>query len=1224
MSYDGTLKFDTSIDTSSFQSGLNKISDLAKGAIKTTTAVISGAATGITGLGAAAIKVGASFEKSMSNVAAISGATGDELKSLTDKAKEMGAKTKFSASESADAFSYMAMAGWKTTDMLNGIEGIMNLAAASGEDLATTSDIVTDALTAFKLTAADSGHFADVLATASSNANTNVSLMGETFKYVAPVAGALGFSAEDCAVAIGLMANSGIKASQAGTSLRSIITRMAKPTTEVQSAMDALGLSLTKSDGSMKSLNEIMLDMREGFANLTQDQQAQMAASLGGQEAMSGLLAIVNASNNDFNKLTESIANCDGATAEMADTMSDNLPEQITILKSGLEGLGISLYEEMQAPLKDVVKEAQTMIQELQDTFNNGGLDSLVVKAGEVMAQIVTEVAQSAPKLIEVAENLVSSFINGIVAYKNEFASAGATMASELVCAIMDVTGDMWSAGIELFAEFLQGLTEHSEEIGQSFGEMISKIGGAVQENTPLIIQAAKDFVAGFCQGLSEEFPGISALLDGFFDGFLKSTKENTEKIMDVFSKLFEVLDNQDPATLESIGEAIGTIASAIVALKVAKIVTQSVKELFSALGTFKGIASETCGVIGKIVEGFNLWRGGAGTLMEVLKLEFPQIAAIFSSIAGAVSKVIGFITEFGASIAGIGSIIGGTVLAVTNFVDMFVNGFNAIKEAFMVVGIALAAVGAVILGAPALVAAAVAGIVAAVATAVVVIKEHWEQIVEFFKEIPDKLKELGSSIAEWFSEIPDKMSELGSSISKWFSGVLDSIGEFIDSVSEWFSELPGKIVDAIDSLAERFVEWGDSMLETASEVVTQIIDSIVQFFMDLPYKIGYAIGFVIGTLVSWGISALEWVTTTIPQIIEAIVNFFAELPGKVWSWLTNTYNNFVTWGTNTLQKAKEIGINVIDSIVQFFTELPGKVSTWLTNTYNNFIAWGSNMLQKAKEVASDCIESIIKFFSELPGKVWNWLIDTYNKFTAWGVNTLQKAKEIGSNTIESIIKFFSELPDRIWTWLNNTLQKVIQWGSDMVAKGKQAASDLCSTVIDEVSQLPGKMLDIGYNIVTGIWDGICNAGNWFKSQVSSFFSGIVDGVKDGLGIHSPSRVFADEVGKWIPPGIGVGIETEMPTLYKQMDAEMSALGKRMQTAVNVETGKIAVNKKVSTTYKVEKEKQGVFESGDTTVEVTGETHVHVDLDSREVGEATTPIVDEKMARIDMHKKRGG
>lgn len=281
-------------------------------------------------------------------------------------------------------------------------------------------------------------------------------------------------------------------------------------------------------------------------------------------------------------------------------------------------------------------------------------------------------------------------------------------------------------------------------------------------------------------------------------------------------------------------------------------------------------------------------------------------------------------------------------------------------------------------------------------------------------------------------------------------------------------------------------------------------------------------------------------------------------------------------------------------------------------------------MLQKAGEIASNCIDSIVKFFSELPGKIWNWLTDAFNKLVTWGSNTLQKAREIASNTIDAIVNFFSQLPGKIWTWLSNTLQKVIQWGSDMVAKGKQAASDLCSAVINGVANLPSQMASVGYNIVMGVWNGICNAAGWFRRQVQSFFSGIVDGVKGALGIHSPSKVFADEIGKWIPPGIGVGIEAEMPDLYQQMDDEMANLGKRMQTAVNVETGKIAVDKKVSTTYKVEKEKQGVFESGDTTVEITGETHVHVDLDGREVGDTTTPIVDENMARIDTHKKRGG
>ena len=193
-----------------------------------------GVTTPIVALGAKAVKTAADFESSMSEVSAISGATGEDLQKLESLAKKMGETTRFSASEAAEALKYMAMAGWKTEDMLNGLEGIMNLSAASGENLGATSDIVTDALTAFGLSAADSGHFADLLAKASSNANTNVSMMGETFKYVAPVAGALGYSAEDVALAVGLMANSGIKASQAGTSLRASMTNLAKPTKEMR------------------------------------------------------------------------------------------------------------------------------------------------------------------------------------------------------------------------------------------------------------------------------------------------------------------------------------------------------------------------------------------------------------------------------------------------------------------------------------------------------------------------------------------------------------------------------------------------------------------------------------------------------------------------------------------------------------------------------------------------------------------------------------------------------------------------------------------------------------------------------------------------------------------------------------------------------------------------------------------------------------------------------
>lgn len=298
----------------------------------------------VTGLGTAAVKTAADFDTAMSQVAAVSGATGSDFDALRDKAREMGSKTKFSAAEAAEAMNYMAMAGWKTEDMLEGIEGVMNLAAASGEDLATTSDIVTDALTAFGLSASDSGHFADILVAASSNANTNVSMMGETFKYCAPIAGALGFSAEDTAEAIGLMANAGIKGSQAGTALRTIMNNL---TGDIQLSGQALGdvtIQTTNADGSMRDLSDILADCRGAFSQLTESEQAQAAEALVGKNAMSGFLALMNAGEGDINKLSSAIANCDGTAESMATTMQDNLAGQLQILKcSTLSGTSMVL-----------------------------------------------------------------------------------------------------------------------------------------------------------------------------------------------------------------------------------------------------------------------------------------------------------------------------------------------------------------------------------------------------------------------------------------------------------------------------------------------------------------------------------------------------------------------------------------------------------------------------------------------------------------------------------------------------------------------------------------------------------------------------------------------------------------------------------------------------------------------------------------------------------------
>lgn len=382
MAYDGSLKFDTKIVDSGFSEGITKLSSMAKKGMTAVTGAMAG-------MSAYAIKVGADFEAGMSEVAAISGASAQDMEMLTDKAKEMGIQTKFSATEASEAMKYMAMAGWKAADMADGISGIMNLAAASGEELGAVSDIVTDALTAFGLQAKDSGHFADVLAKAASNSNTNVGMMGETFKYAAPLAGTLGYSVEDTAVAIGLMANAGIKGSQAGTAMRGMLTRLIKPTDEVQGAMDALGITISNADGTIKPFNQLMKEMRKAFSKLTDEEKAQRAASLAGQEAMSGFLAIINASDSDFDKLSSAIANADGTAQEMADTMNDNLKGKITLLGSSLEGAGIAAYEKFERPLKKAVEGAIENVNNLSREMSSGSLSESMDKVAQGFASIV-------------------------------------------------------------------------------------------------------------------------------------------------------------------------------------------------------------------------------------------------------------------------------------------------------------------------------------------------------------------------------------------------------------------------------------------------------------------------------------------------------------------------------------------------------------------------------------------------------------------------------------------------------------------------------------------------------------------------------------------------------------------------------------------------------------------------------------------------------------------
>lgn len=500
--------------------------------------------------GTAAVKTASDFDTAMSKVAAVSGATGDELQDLRDKAREMGAKTKFSASEAAEAMNYMAMAGWKTGDMLDGIEGIMNLAAASGEDLATTSDIVTDALTAFGLTAADSGHFADVLAAASSNANTNVPMMGETFKYCAPVAGALGFSCEDTAEAIGLMANSGIKGSQAGTALRSMMNELAGEVKFCGESFGEIEIATTNADGSMRDLNDILADCRVAFSQMSESEQASAAQALVGKNAMSGFLAVMNAAPSDIEKLNSAISTCsdevdgyNGVTEKMAAVMQDNLGGQLTILKSQLEELAISFGEILMPAIRAIVSKIQALVDKL---------NQMDPATKETIVKIALVAAALGPLLVVVGKTMVTvgklmQFISNlptiIAGAKAAFSSFGAAIGgiSAPVVAVIAIIAALVAAFVHLWKtneDFRNKITAIWEQIKSIFNNFCQGIVDRVNalgfdfKNIGEVIKAVWD---GLCKFLAPVFEGVFQQIANIF----KFVTDTILNVLDIFIGIF-------------------------------------------------------------------------------------------------------------------------------------------------------------------------------------------------------------------------------------------------------------------------------------------------------------------------------------------------------------------------------------------------------------------------------------------------------------------------------------------------------------------------------------------------------------------------------------------------------------------------------------------------------------------------------------------------------------
>ena len=766
-----------------------------------------GVTTVIGGVGVAAVKTAADFDSAMSQVAAVSGATGKDFDALRNKAREMGAKTKFSATEAAEAMNYMAMAGWKTEDMLDGIEGVMNLAAASGEDLAATSDIVTDALTAFGLSAKDSGHFADILAAASSNANTNVSMMGETFKYCAPIAGALGFSAEDTAEAIGLMANAGIKSSQAGTALRTIMNNLAGDVKISGKAIGDVTIATTNADGSMRDLSDILADCRSAFGNLTESEKAQAAESLVGKNAMSGFLALMNAGQGDIDKLSSAIDNCDGSAEKMAMTMQDNLAGQLTILKSQLQELAISFGDILMPAIRSIVSNLQGFVDKLNGM--DEGTKRTIVTIALLVASIgpLLVIIGTAISKIGVAMQGFVKLANGISKLKIAI-QGGTGVLGKLGAALGGISAPVLAV-VAVIAVLVAAFV-HLWKTNEGFRDAIIGTWNRI-----------KDTISGFCQGIVDrlnalgfQFTDIVDVLKTVWDGFCQ-----------VLAPIFEGVFNNIANILSTVTGVITGILDVFIGIFTGNWsqAWNGVKDIFSSI--WNGISSFFTNILNVIKGVADVVLGWFGTSWNEV---WTNIKTFFEGIWNGIATFFTTIWETLKNVVTVGIMAIGSILSAA--FDIITLPFRFIWENCK--GIIISVWDAIKSKVTAVI-HAMASVISTVMNAIkTVFSTVWNAIKTVVTTVVNAIKSIVTTV---FNSIKNTATTVWNAIKTAVTTPVNAIKSTVTTVFNSVKSTVSSIFNGIKSTATSVWNGIKSAITTPIEVaknkVKSVVDAIKGFF---------------------------------------------------------------------------------------------------------------------------------------------------------------------------------------------------------------------------------------------------------------------------------------------------------------------------------------------------------------------------------------------------------
>ena len=971
-------------------------------------AITAGVTVPVVAFGKSAVEATQTFNASMSKTGALMGATQQEMTQLSNAAKEYGASTQFSATECSDALGYMALAGWDANQSISALPGVLNMAAASGMDLAQASDLVTDYLSAFGMEASQAGEMADVLSYAQAHSNTTTEGLGEAFKNCAANAHAAGMDLQTTTALLGQLANQGLKGSEAGTALTAVMRDMTAKMKDGAIQIGNTKVQVQDANGNYRDMIDILADVESATNGMGDAERAAALQSTFTSDSIKGLNLLLNAGSGSAEEFRDQLNNCGGSAEEMANKMNDNLAGDIKACQSAFESMQLAVGEKLDPVLRKAV-------QTLTKLF--AAISKIPAPIMTVIMILLSILAVLGPLLV-----IVGTFFKKLQDIREGLAALRAFREAGGFVRVFQLSIQLAQGACTRFVGVITGSVIPALQTLWAF---------MLANPIVLIIAAILALILIFTE------------LWNHCEGFRNFWENLCDNMIDAASR---------------ISPALGA--------------------------TVKGIIQVFEGLI-NVVQ--TIFKGIKDIIMDIFSGDFDKIGEDFNKMIDQLG------VNFGEVFDGIQNIARN---AIDGLYDLMVAGLGKLFDPIINWGMSIN------------------GHLGDVFIDIYGIFEDW------FKLIKDIVKDNLRIIGDLFSGDWQKAAEdvglffqhLGDNIGNIFNGIKTTVQDALLALGSIISQQAQKIWGNVTN-------WFSTKTSQLGNFFTRMFNQIGKFLESIPDRVLYMLSFLAGVVARGLYEIWNFVTVTIPQ------------------WLA------------------QLGV--------WLSELPGKFSNWLQQTYSRVSDWASQMWAKAQETGQQFVDKCIQFIQTLPSRIWNWLVDTYNRVTTWAGQMWEKAKQTGVQFVKRVETSIRTLPSRVWIWLTNTVQKAIAFAQQFAAKGQKAAIDFKNKIINGIRSLPSKVGNIGRQIVRGLWNGISGMGSWLRGKISGWASSIIKGFQAGFNIHSPSKRMADEVGKFLPQGLVMGVKLTTDSALKSIREfsnkviEAAQLGD-ISTAMSIDTGDVS------------------------------------------------------------------